>query len=333
MAYFIGLDLGGTFLKAGVVDDKGRILAKTSVPTGPNEAADTLIQNMAEAARAVTRQAGLSIDQIDYVGIGSPGPIDFEKGILAAAPNLPSLRALPIRDHISNALSRPAILENDANAAALGASWVGIGRDPKIRNLIMLTLGTGVGSGIIVNNHVFHGGRGYGGEAGHMIVAANGRRCNCGQRGCLEAYASASHTAARALEALQASRDDSSLRAVAADNGGRITAKDVCDHAKDGDPLATRILDETAMYLGIACVNLTRLFDPQLVVLGGGLALAGDFLIHRVRAAYREHDWHATESTLQIVAAELGYDTGIVGAAAVAWDAYTADRTDHIPIT
>lgn len=326
MAYYIGLDLGGTNIKSGVVDEKARLLAKASTPTNGQAGPEAVIEAMAAAAHEVVAQAGLTMNQIARIGIGSPGPLDIQRGIVLATPNLPGWKSVPLRDSISERTGRPAVLENDANAAAFGEFWAGAGRDPSIRHLVMLTLGTGVGSGIIVDGKLVHGAFDLGAEAGHMILVPNGRLCGCGQRGCLEAYTSAGATARRAVEAIEAG-ENSSLKQTLAQGRDKITAKDVFEAAKAGDPLALRIVDETATYLGIACVSLSRILDPQMIVFAGGMILAGDFLFDRVRAAFKEHTWRCAPSPAQIVPAVLGNDAGFIGAAAVAWEADRAARS------
>lgn len=316
MSHYIGLDLGGTNIKCGVVDDQGRVLAKQSVPTHAREGPEAVIQQMADSARAVVSEAGLKIEQIKAVGIGSPGPIDFERGLLAAAPNMPLFRGVPIRDRISEILGLPVSLENDANASAIGEYWIGAGRGGSVRHLIVLTLGTGVGGGVVVDGRIVHGAFGNAGEPGHMIVVPGGRPCGCGQSGCLETYSSASRTGQRAAEAVEAG-EPSSLREVHA--RGPVTARDVFQAAEAGDALANRIVDETALYLGIGCVNLCRLLDPELIVLAGGMVQAGGVLLDRVRAAFASHSWKMAPDRVRIVPTEMGGDAGIIGAAAVVW--------------
>lgn len=324
MSYYIGLDLGGTNLKAAVIDDQGGLAAKLSVPTPKGQGPEPVIAAMADAARAVVAQAGLKMSQIAAVGIGSPGPIDLEKGVLVSAPNLSDFRDVPIRDRIAAAIGKPTVLDNDANVAAFAEYWIGAGSDPAIRHLVALTLGTGIGSGLIVDGKIVHGGFGIGGEAGHLIVEPNGRQCGCGQLGCLEAYASASQTALRAAEAVEATGPDqhTALRRIMSDPASELTAKDVFEAAIAGDEIAQRVVEETATYLGIACVNLCRLLDPQMIVLGGGMVQAGDYLLALVRKAYARHDWRMSASRVRIEAAVLGSDAGVIGAGAIACDAH-----------
>ncbi len=321
MALFIGLDLGGTNIKAGVMDDSAAVLGKLSVPTRAEGGPDAVIANMADAARQVADQAGVNITDVDMIGIGTPGPVDHDAGIVLAAPNMPGWSNIPIRDKISQMLDRPAVLENDANAAAFGEFWAGAGRDLSIRHLIMLTLGTGIGSGFIVDGRIVRGASGYGGEVGHIVVDRKGPTHTSGSPGCFEHYASATGTGRRAVELIQGG-GESRLQATY-DKHGEITAEQVFDAAKQGDHLALRVVDEVTDTLGLVCVNLCRLFDPQMILFAGGMILSGDFLFDRIRAGFMKYDWKILEPRVKIVPAELGNDAGIVGAAAVAWDAHT----------
>ena len=321
MQYYLGLDLGGTFVKVGLVDSNRKVVANVQVPTQAEGGPDKVVQVMGDTARQVVNQSGLSLDQVAGIGIGSPGPIDFEAGLVKDAPNLPGWKNVPVRDRIAEATGRPTVLENDANAAAFGEYWAGAGRDPSIRHMVMFTLGTGVGSGLIVDGKLIHGALGFGGEGGHMIIQPDGEQCGCGQRGCMEAYASAAHTARRAREAIE-SGQPSSLKDLL-DHGQPITAKDVFDaaRAKRPDALANQIVEQTTKNLAIGCVNICRLLDPQMIVFAGGMILAGDLLFERVRRKFEQLNWKLTSTTVQIVPAQLGNDAGFIGAAAVAWNA------------
>jgi glucokinase len=317
MSYYIGLDLGGTNVKAGIVDDHGQPIARLSVPTQGERGPDVVIEVLIDVIKQLTAEAGMSLKKITGIGLGVPGVMDIAKGVCIAAPNIKDFRNIPIGRLIAERTGKPAILENDANAAAMGEYWVGSGKDRSIKHLAMLTLGTGIGGGIVMDGHVFHGGNDIGAEIGHMIVQVHGEECACGQRGCLEAYASASSTVRRTKQAISEG-GSSSLE----DKGDNFTAKDVFDAAKAGDPLAIRITEQSATYLGVAVVSLCRLLDPQMIVFAGGMMLAGDFLFDCVRRATDENYWHLTQRRVQIVPAQLGNDAGFIGAAAVAWDAH-----------
>lgn len=329
MTYYVGLDLGGTNIKAGVVDGAGRVVVKESTATKSQASAGEIVGQMIEAARGVVEQAGMRMEEVAGIGIGSPGPIDFERGVPEAAPNLPQLKGVEMPRLVREATGRPVVLENDANAAAFAEFWVGAGRDETIRHLVLLTLGTGIGSGVIVDGQVLHGGHGWAGEAGHMIVVPGGRPCSCGQLGCVEAYGSASNTAKRAVEAIGAGRPSALAKRLAPGEKG-IDAKDVFEAAKEGDGLAQQIVEETAEYLGIACVSLCRILDPQMIVFAGGMIQAGEYLFARVRAAYARQTWRMTADRVVIVPSPLGNDAGLIGAAGVAWDAERKGRLGRV---
>ena len=322
MPRYIGLDLGGTNIKAAVLDESGRILAGTSVPTNAAAGPGAVIAALVEAAGDVARQAQIDMADIDAIGVGSPGPIDLEAGVVLNAPNLPDFINVPLRDSIAEATGRPTVLDNDANVAAFGEYWAGAARGADVRDVVMLTLGTGIGSGLIVDGHLVHGAFGHGGEAGHIIVVPGGRPCGCGQQGCLEAYASASRTARRAEEAIVAGDQGSMLAKFYEPLSRPLTAKQVFDAANVGDELALRIVDETATYLGIACVNLCRLLDPQMILFAGGMILSGDLLFDRIRKAFAAHTWGAANEQVRIEPASLGNDAGVIGAGGIAREAH-----------
>lgn len=325
MAHYLGLDLGGTNIKAGVTDDAGRLLAKVSLPTHADQGPEAVMAALAAAAEQAAAAAKMALPDIAAIGIGSPGPIDFRLGVVISTPNIPGFEQMPLAQRIAERTGRPTSLENDANAAAFAEFWAGAGKDPSIRDLIVLTLGTGVGSGIILDGKVLHGSFGVGGEAGHMIVVPEGRPCGCGQKGCLETYASASRTARRAEEALDAG-EPSHLRSLYLPGRRPLSSEEVFQAAQAGDPLALRIVDETAAYLGVACVNLCRLFDPQMILFAGGMILAGEFLFHRIRTAFGHTTWSVTPDQVRILPATLGTDAGVIGAAGIAWDAHQNGR-------
>lgn len=321
--HYLGIDLGGTNIKAGVVDATGKVLSRGSAPTPGREGFEAVCAAMARLARDIAGQAGLTLDpaSIAAAGVGTPGIIDFDHGVVLGAPNLPGWRNVPLAAQMRQVLGLPVVIENDANAAAFGEYWAGAGRgaDAAARPdpLVMLTLGTGVGSGIILGGRVIHGGFGLAAEIGHLLLRPDGLPCGCGQRGCLELYASATATARRAKEALQTGRP-SSLRACP-----DPTAKDVFDHAQAGDALAVEVAQGVCDDLAWACVNLARLLDPRMIVFAGGMALAGDWLFDHVRQSFRAQTWNIAPADLMaIVPARLGNDAGIIGAAGVAWEAH-----------
>ena len=312
---YIGIDLGGTNIKAGIVDSQGNVLKKISVPTGHGP--DAVIANMVSAANRAVDQAGVNIDQIAAIGIASPGSLSKSTGVVIRCANLPGWDSVPLCDLVSKALGKPTIMENDARAAAFGECMAGAGRAGTIRNMIMITLGTGVGSGMILDGQLVHGHTGMAGEIGHSIVVSEGELCGCGQRGCLEAYASASRVHRRAMQVSQNSKATSSLRNLAFKTGSP-TARDVAEHARRGDTLALNIWDETCKFIAVGCVNAAHLMDPEIIVLGGGLAAAGKLLLDSVERHFREQYWKIEPPRAEIRIAEVGNDAGFIGAALLA---------------
>ena len=317
--FCIGVDLGGTFIKLAVMaaDDGQRYFGVTQVPT-PAGSGEAVVKAMADGARGL--MAAHQIDPADVlgVGVGSPGPLDLRRGVVVGAPNIPGLDGMPLRDRLAEMLELPVALENDANAAALGEFSFGAGRDA--RSMVLLTLGTGIGGGIVLDGKVVHGARDFAGEIGHMIVVPDGRPCKCGQRGCLEQYSSAGAIAATAAAAI-ADGANSSLAGVLHQKGS-LDAADVNAARRTGDELAGKIWDQAVRYLALACVNLQRVFDCDLIVMAGGLTKAGDDLIEPLREHYRQLDWSIGDQVTPLTIAELGPDAGVVGAAGVALQAF-----------
>jgi glucokinase len=324
---FLGIDLGGTNVKCGVVDQDGNICGRSSVSTGIGP--DDVIANMVRGARQAVANAAVSLDAIRAVGVISPGPLSTTQGIVFKPANLPGFVSVPLRARIAVALNKPAVLENDANAAAYGEYWAGVGRGGKISDLAMLTLGTGVGGGLIHDSHVIHGDKDFAAELGHWIMQPDGEPCGCGQRGCLEVYSSASRTGQRATNLLKISQTPSTLRPVLQANG-EVSAEDVAKHAAGGDALALEVWDITCKYLGLACVNIVHAVDPQMIVLAGGMSKAGDFLVRNVRKHFEAYYWNLLPPTVRIELAALGNDAGMVGAAGVAAQAFAEQAIPEI---
>jgi len=312
--YAIGIDLGGTFIKGGVVDLEGNVVFRTSIDTKAEEGPDAVLERMAALSRLSAEGAGIGWDQVKCVGVGSPGPLNTRKGIVYTAPNLPGWDNVPVSDVLREKLGCPVTLENDANAAAYAENWVGAGKEAS--SMIMLTLGTGIGGGIVLDGNVWHGRDDAAGELGHMSINYDGPLCNCGGYGCIEAYASAPATVRRALNGIEEGRQTSLAGIVKA--GEELTAKAIYDAAVAGDALALETIHETGRLLGIAAANLVNIFNPELIVFFGGLANAGEMIFGPVRDEVRGRALKPASETVKIVAAELGGDAGIIGAAGCA---------------
>ena len=308
--YLLGIDLGGTNIKIGCFDTELNLAGKISVPTGEEMSPESIVDNFYDAANELLSRNSLSLDDVCAIGIGSPGSVNLRDGIVEAAPNFPLFKDTPLRDMVSEKLGKPTILENDANAACWGEYVVGAGKE--VEHMVMFTLGTGIGGGIISDGRLIHGPTGGAGELGHLIIYPDGRACPCGQKGCVEAYASANSTAARAEEALKENKQ-SSLKAVL-DEAGELTSKDVFDHAKQGDGLANEIVDGTAKALALVCTQMANATDPETIVFAGGMIAAGEFLLDRINHFYQIYIGHLFgKGKIKLCFATLGEDAGIIG--------------------
>lgn len=312
---FIGIDFGGTNTKIGCFSADLKLLWKTSIPTDADMGPDIVIDRIVETIKTTAKNNNTLLDSIKAVGIGTPGPARYSQGIIIRCANLPKFTNVPIVKILKGKLGKPVILDNDANAACYGEFVAGTGK--KVNNMVFFTLGTGIGSGIICEGKLIHGGGDNAAELGHTIVQMNGRLCGCGQRGCVEAYASASNTARRATEAIKAGAQ-SSLKAVLEKNG-QITSKDVYEHLAKGDELAKKITDETAEVLAVLCINALHCTEPERIVFAGGMIAAGKPLLDKIKYYFKQHVWKIKqEDTVEISFATVGEDAGIIGAAALA---------------
>lgn len=314
----LGVDIGGTKLAVGSVDASGRVLAtaraSTPVREGPQRVLSLLIDLCKKVLAATLCQAGDC--RVVAVGVGCGGPLDPERGIIYAPPNLPGWEEVHLAEDLTDGLGYPVYVENDANAAALGELRFGGGRG--IKNFVYLTISTGIGSGIVIGGKLYRGENGNAGEIGHMCVAYDGRPCHCGSRGCLEAYASGPSVAMRAREA--AAKDGNTLLLKLAGSVEAIRPETVVAAVKQGDPLATRVWEETTFVLGVGIANVINIFNPRLVLLGGGLTQAGDLLFAPVRRVALSRAFARLTRVVDIVPASLGEMVGVLGAAAVAFD-------------
>ena len=307
MAYYIGLDLGGTNIKGGLVDDNANAVAEQTIATEAAHGPPHVMDRLAALSSDLLKQAGLKLDQITGIAVGTPGPLSADQSVVLSAPNMPGWKNIPLRDELSKRIGRHVAVVNDANAAAYGEFWAGAGRVTSIKHLVLLTLGTGVGGGVVIAGRIFAGAHGAGTELGHTIIEPKGLPCGCGQYGCLEQYTSATGIAKAAQRRLDAGAKTSLQKGA--------TSKDIFTAAQAGDAVALEIVDEFAGYLGIACVNFVRIFDPQMIVIGGGVVAAGDFLIKRIRRVFEERTWKVRPERVVIEAAKLGNRAGFIGAA------------------
>jgi len=315
---YVGIDLGGTNIKIGLFDGELNLKNKTSVPTNPDMGPDAVIDKMVQTVQQLLDDTAIELERVRAVGIGTPGPANYSQGIIIRSTNMPKFKNVPIRQILSDRLGKPVVFDNDANVACWGEYAVGAGKG--VKDMVFFTLGTGIGGGIISNGELVHGCAENAAELGHMIIYPNGRLCNCGQRGCVEAYASADSTARRAKEAIEAGAE-SSLKQVLQETG-TLTSKDVYEHLAKGDPLAKEITDGTAEALAITCINMLHTTEPKRIVFAGGMIAAGDVLLNRIKDYFNEHIWNIKQETVEICFATLGEDAGIIGAAALAKHTY-----------
>jgi glucokinase len=318
MRKFVGIDVGGSSIKGGVVDDAGQVLSSVSLATEAQLGQEHGLERMCATVREAVSAAGLLLEDVAAIGVATPGTMDIPAGLILDPPNLKPWKNVPVRQHIFDEFRKPTAFQNDANAAAYGEFWVGAGKD--VHSMVLFTLGTGVGGGIIIGDLVVEGEHSHGAEVGHIkIEMTNPRQCGCGRWGCLEAYASATAVVKRAMEALQKSR--SSLSDVLAKNG-EVTSREVFDAAGAGDALAGKIVADTAYYLAVGAMNLMHTIDPNMVVYGGGMIAAGDVFLNEIRRHVRELAFPVPAEKTTICYAKLGIDAGFIGAAACARQLY-----------
>jgi glucokinase len=323
--YFVGIDLGGTNIKSGLVDNRGRILGYARVHSEVRSGPEAGSQRMANAAHEAVGQAGLPIERVAHIGLVTPGTMDLATGMLLNPPNLPGWSNFPIRDRVSYHTGLPVAYANDANAAAYGEFWVGSGSAHS--SMLMLTLGTGVGGGIIEEGRVLNGQHSHGGECGHMIIDPDpeARLCGCGQRGHLEAYASATAIVARTREAIVSGRA-SVLAERPAER--QLTPLDIHRAAEAGDKLALEMILETARYLGLGITTLMHILDPAAVVLGGamdfggGENVVGRKFLETVTCEVQSRTFPVLAENVTIAFSSLGGDAGFIGAAGIGRLAY-----------
>ena len=312
--FFLGIDLGGTNVKSGVVDDEGRPISSVSVQTRADRGPEAGVNTLAEAGHLAVKASGLDWEQIAAVGLGSPGTMDLDAGLLLDPPNLPDWHDFPIRDRLAQALGKPIAFQNDANAAAYGEFWAGAGRGT--RSLVLFTLGTGIGCGIIDDGRIVQGRHSHGAECGHIIIQMEGGREHPpGYFGRLEAYASATALVKRAIEALEAG-ETSRLRDLHDEDN--LSARTIDQAADAGDALAQRLMSETARYLAVGATCLMHTIDPDIVLFGGGMIAAGKTFLEEIRAEVRRIAFPVPAEKTRIEFAELGGDAGFIGAAGYA---------------
>ncbi|MFQ5551702.1 MAG: ROK family protein [Gemmatimonadales bacterium] len=313
--YITGVDLGGTNIVVGTVRvDGSEIVGFSKRVTPVAEGPDAIIQQILEQVResVATTSAERPDSEVLGIGVGSPGPLDRQTGEVLFTPNL-GWRNVPLRDSVRRAIGLPTTLDNDANCAVLGETWMGAARGANF--VVGLTIGTGIGGGIVLNGMTYHGVADVAGEFGHMTIDSTGRRCGCGNYGCLEAYAAAPAIARRAIESLD-TNTPSLLRELVGGNVGLITSETVYQAAAQGDELALEVVRDTARFLGTGIANLVNVLNPEVFVICGGVTAAGDALFVPLREEVRRRAFRPAVESCRIVAGELTGTAGVYGAVA-----------------
>lgn len=308
----VGVDLGGTTIKAGLVDRNGRILAQSSIDTKVGRDYRLIIRDMERQIEELVKEYGISIEEIESIGIGAPGLMNYKSGYVIYCTNI-FWNNIPLGVELREYFNKPIYLENDATVAGLAESLFGSTKD--VPNSVFLTIGTGIGSGIIINNKVYSGGHFAGSEIGHMIIGDNFYKCNCGNNGCLETFASATAMIRYARYRMEKDGVKSSILDMAEGKAENINAKIIFDAAKGGDSLGNETVDRMIKYLAIGIINIYNILDPDMIAIGGGVSKAGDYLLDRLKSQVSKMFFTPNVKYGDIVLAKLGNEAGILGAA------------------
>ena len=307
--------MGGTKIRAAIVSSKGQMIARKYCLTLADEGPQSVINRILLAIDHLLSQSNIESSKLGSISIAAAGAIDFDRGVVATSPNLPGWHDIPLRDMVREKHGVNTFLINDADAAALGEHHFGAGRG--VKNLVLLTLGTGIGGGIIINSKLYTGLYGSAAEIGHMTIDVNGAKCKCGNIGCLETLASGTAVAREAIRRI-GQGEKSSLTQIVEGRIENITAEEVSLAAQGGDSLALAVISKAATYLGVGMVNLVNIFSPEMIIVGGGMAKMGDLLLEPARQVVKERACLLLARGVRIVTAQLGDDAGVLGAAVFA---------------
>ena len=311
---YVGVDLGGTNIVSGLIREDGEVAARDKRPTRQEAGLEESIRQMKDSVRAVVERGGVSIHELAGIGIGSPGPIDPFKGIIIAPENLPAWRDVPLKRMFEDEFGIRTILDNDANVAALGEQWKGAGKN--VENFLCVTLGTGIGGGAVCGGKLLKGFNGNAAEIGHITIDHNGPQCPCGNRGCLELYASATGIVRWTKVRMAIESPETALT-----ESPNLTARAIFEAARDGDSFAREMFDRTGTLLGIGLVSAINLLNVEVIALGGGMAEAGDLIFEPVRRTILERGLPGVREKVRVVPVELGEDAALLGAAKNAMEA------------
>lgn len=310
----IGIDLGGTTAKIGILSQSGDILSKWELSTDISEEGTKIVPNIIQSIKAYLDSEKLSSEDFLGIGMGTPGTVNRKNGTVIGAFNLNWKTLQPIREQFESSTGIPFFLDNDANVAALGEQWKGAGNNET--NVSFITLGTGVGGGLVTDGTLIHGAVDAAGEVGHITVEPGGYECTCGKKGCLEQYASATGIVRLARDLAKEYSEESDLKTLVLSNDP-IDSKAIFDAAKAGDTYANFVVDRFAYYLGLALGNIANILNPSTIVLGGGVSKAGEFLVEKVSKVVEEFTFPTIRSVTKIKIAELENDAGMIGAASL----------------
>ncbi|MBO5009059.1 MAG: ROK family protein [Clostridia bacterium] len=310
--YYIGIDIGGTGIKAGVVAENGDIIYKDSIPTEAAADYTVIVKSMAELVNKVIADSGIDMDEVASIGMGCPGSIDDKNGIVTYSNNI-NFENAPLCEELKKYIDKPVYINNDANCAALGEYFAQ--NDDNVSDFVAITLGTGVGGGVVINKKLYTGSNGAAGELGHIVICKDGEQCSCGRKGCWEAYSSAT-ALIRDTERAAKANPDSLLAKLVEENGGKANGKIPWDAMQSGDPAGKEVIDNYIENLSEGIANIANIFQPSTIAIGGGVSRQGDNLINPLKEALKGKIYGGDfMKTADIVTAKLGNDAGIIGAA------------------
>lgn len=312
MKYYAGIDLGGTFIKCGIISGNGELIIKDKIPTGSERPYAEIAYDMANLALSLADKAGV---RLEAVGIGSPGTVDSKNGVIVYSNNI-KWENVPLGKAVGEIVKLPVFLTNDANAAALGESYMGAGKN--LKNIVFVTLGTGVGGGIVLDGKLYEGGYSAGAEIGHTLIRMNGEKCTCGRRGCLEAYASATALIKQTKDAMK-KHPDSVMWQICGGQIENVDGKTAFDGMREGDKAATKVVKNYIRYLAEGITSLCNVFRPDAILLGGGICAEGETLLKPLKKFVDRNIFGGVAyAPVKILTATLGNDAGIYGAAKLA---------------
>ncbi len=311
MEHYIGIDLGGTNIAVGMVDENGKILRKDSVPTLRERPAEEVLKDMSMLVLKVIKDCGMKVSDVKSIGIGSPGVPNSEKGLIVYACNL-NFDNTPVRDEVQKYIDLPVFLDNDANCAGLAEAVAGAAKG--VKHSITVTLGTGLGGGVVIDGKIYSGFNYSGSELGHSVIMMDGEQCTCGRKGCYEAYASATALIRQTKRAI-AEDPNSMIHKLIGGDLSKVDAKVAFDAAKAGDATGQKIVDQYIKYIATGLINLINTFSPEVIVIGGGISKEGEYLLKPLRDIIYKEVYFKGEPQTRLATAQMGNDAGIVGAA------------------